>query len=368
MRFNRIGKQTILAAAAGVLVALSATAQVTPAAGVTPPDDTPSYKVGATIFGDYTYVSSPTTKDADGNTIHSSSFNISRAYINLTGNLNHWISYRITPDIVRETSTGPSASGSQIFRLKYAFAQFALDDYLSHGSWVRFGVQQTPYIDYSEGIYRYRFQGTIFAERAGLLTSSDAGLTGRYNFSGNYGEVHAGYYNGDGYSKAEANNEKAFQIRATVRPLPLGGIWKGLRVTGFLDEDHYVSNATRQRAIGQVTFEHPLVNAGVDIVQAKDRTSVTKAQVDSNGWSAWVTPRFGTSGWELLLRHDDYKPNKSVSRQKQKRDIIGVAYWVPNLNKVTTAFLLDYDKLRSSNFSPSRPDETRYGLKMLINF
>lgn len=367
MRFNRIGNRIVLTVAVSALLALSAGAQVTPAAGVTPPDDTPSFKVGATIFGDYTYIDSPTTKDADGNTIHSSSFNISRAYINVTGNLNHWISYRITPDVARETSTGPTLSGNQIFRLKYAFAQFALDDYLTRGSWVRFGVQQTPFIDYTEGIYRYRFQGTIFVDRLGLLTSSDAGLSGHYNFSGNYGDVHAGYYNGDGYSRAEANNEKAFQIRGTVRPLPLGGIWKGLRVTGFLDEDHYVSSAKRQRAIGQVTFEHPLVNAGLDIVQAKDRTSVTKAQVDSNGWSAWVTPRFGVTGWELLLRHDDYKPNKTLS-QKQKRDIFGVAYWVPNLNKVTTAFLLDYDKLKSTNFTPSRPDDTRYGLKMLISF
>ncbi len=26
-------------------------------------------------------------------------------------------------------------------------------------------MQQTPFIDYTEGIYRYRFQGTTFAER-----------------------------------------------------------------------------------------------------------------------------------------------------------------------------------------------------------
>jgi hypothetical protein len=368
MRFNRIGIRSMLAMAASAMIAVSAVAQVTPAAGITPPDDTPSFKVGATIYGDYTYIDSPTTKDTDGNTIHSSSFNISRAYINVTGNLNHWISYRITPDVSRETSTGPSLSGSQIFRLKYAFAQFALDDYLSHGSWVRFGVQQTPYLDYSEGIYRYRFQGTMFPERVGLITSSDAGLTARYNMPDNYGEIHGGFYNGEGYGKAEANNEKAFQIRGTVRPLPLGGIWKGLRVTGFLVEDHYVSNAKRQRAIGQVTFEHPLVNAGLDIVQAKDQTTVTKASVNGNGWGLWVTPRFGTTGWEMLLRHDDYKPNKSFGNQKQKRDIVGLAYWVPNLNKVTTAFLVDYDKLRSSSFTPARPDDTRLGLKLLINF
>src|SRR4051795_6116843 len=69
------------------MIATGAFAQVTPAAGYTPPDDTPKISVGATIFGDYTYVESPKTKDADGNAINASSINITRAYINVTGNL-----------------------------------------------------------------------------------------------------------------------------------------------------------------------------------------------------------------------------------------------------------------------------------------
>ena len=368
MKLNAVGNRIVLAVAASTLIALSAAAQVTPAAGVTPADDTPAIKVGTTIFADYTYVGSPASKDADGNSIHPSSFNVNRAYINVTGNLNHWIAFRVTPDISRETGTGPSLTGSQLFRLKYAFAQVNLDDWATKGSWARLGIQQTPYVDYTDTIYRYRFQGTGFAERIGYLTSADAGLSGHYNFPGNYGDLHAGYYNGDGYTRAEANNQKAFQVRGTVRPLPLGGVWRNLRLTGFFDDDHVVERAKRQRAIGQVTFEHPLGNLGLEVASAKDRATVTKPTISSNGWSVWATPRLGTSGWELLLRHDDFKPNKEFSSTKTKRDIFGVAYWVPNLQKVTTAFLLDYDKLRSNKFTPARADDTRYGLKMLINF
>ncbi|HEY2324019.1 MAG TPA: hypothetical protein VGJ82_14275, partial [Thermoanaerobaculia bacterium] len=180
-----------LAATICGLLAAAAFGQVTPAAGVTPPNDTPAFKVGATIFADYTYNESPTAVDADGNSIHNSSFNISRAYINVTGSLNHMIAYRITPDITRESGTGSSLNGSYTFRLKYAYGQFNLDDWTTHGSWLRFGVQQTPYVDYFEGIYRYRFQGTIFPERVGLISSADAGLSGHWNFPGNYGDVHA---------------------------------------------------------------------------------------------------------------------------------------------------------------------------------
>jgi len=50
-------------------IATGAFPQVTPAAGVTPPDDTPKVNVGVTIFGDYTYTDSPTSKDSDGNVI-----------------------------------------------------------------------------------------------------------------------------------------------------------------------------------------------------------------------------------------------------------------------------------------------------------
>ena len=45
----------------------------------------------------------------------------------------------------------------------------------------------------------------------------------------------------------------------------------------------------------------------------------------------WVTPKLGTTGWEALIRHDDYLPNDAIHSQKQKRDIDGIAYWVPNL-------------------------------------
>ena len=346
-----------------MLLAVAAAAQVTPAAGSVPPDDTPSVKVGATIFGDYTFIQSPRSTDVDGNSIHPSSFNITRAYLNLTGNLNHRIAFRITPDVSRESGSGSSLAGSNTFRLKYAYAQLNLDDWTTAGSWVRLGFQQTPFIDYTEGIYRYRFQGTLFSEREGFLTSSDAGVSGRYVFPSNYGDVHVGYYNGEGYSRAEANDQKAVQVRATVRPLPLGGIWKGLRVTGFYDRDSYVSNAAKQRAIAQVTFEHPRFNAGVEALRTTDRASSRVSEVDASGWSVWATPKLGTKGWELLLRHDQLKPDDHTTTRR-KRDIAGIAYWVPNLQKVTSAVLVDYDSLHVTG----RANDTRYGIKLLINY
>src|SRR5689334_21178757 len=92
-----------------------AAAQVTPAAGFTPPDDTPSITVGAKIFENDTFTGAPKSKDSDGNEISPNSFDTTRAYININGKINHAISFRITPDVTRASNVGNSA----VFRIKY---------------------------------------------------------------------------------------------------------------------------------------------------------------------------------------------------------------------------------------------------------
>src|SRR5213593_240984 len=217
-----------------------ASAQVTPAAGYTPPDDTPSIRVGAVIYPDYTYTLNPETTDGAGNTIHFSQFNISRSYINITGNISHIVAFRITPDVARETSTFSNLVGSLEFRIKYAYAQFNLDDWMTKGSYARFGIQQTPWLDFAEGVYRYRFQGTMFVEREGYFASADAGASFHYQLPSNYGDVHVGVFNGENYNKAEVNNEKSFQIRGTLRPFANPAtpeLLHGLRGHVFYDAD-----------------------------------------------------------------------------------------------------------------------------------
>ena len=349
----------------------SASAQVTPAAGHTPPDDTPSVRVGVTIYTDFTYTDAPTALDADKNAIHPSAFNVSRSYVNVTGNLSHLVAFRVTPDITRESGTGSSLAGSLTFRLKYAFGQVNFDDFLTHGSWARVGVQQTPYIDFMEGIYRYRFQGTIFEEREGFLSSSDFGVSAHYNFPGNYGDLHLGVYNGDTYTRADPNDQKAFQVRGTLRPFPLGGDLKGLRLTAFYDDDRYLKNGPRNRFIADATFEHKWVNAGLDFFDGKDRTSVSAPEVRSNGWGAWATPKFlslqeSKSGLEGLVRFDDLKPNKNVDARR-KRLIVGVGYWFPLLRGPSACLLLDMDR-QTFDTALNQPTQRRYSLHALFNF
>jgi len=353
-------------------------AQVTPAAGYTPPDDTPSFKVGTVIYADYTYQEEPTTLDADLNTIHPRSFNVTRAYINLTGNINHLVSFRVTPDIVSQTTTngvGDAVSttldGSLVFRLKYAFGQFNLDNAWSKGSWVRFGVNQTPYVDFMEGIYRYRFQGQIFVERDGFISSSDFGASLHYNFGGNYGDVHAGYYNGDTYSRAEANDQKAFQIRGTLRPLPRMGAAKGLRLSVFYDADKPIQGGERNRFIAAGTFEHKYLNLGIDYLNAKDRSSPTKGEVKASGWTIWAQPR-SPSGFEGLFRYDHLKPNTAATASAladsvKSRFLGGLSYWLKVKAPLAAAVLVDYEEVKYDQ-ALAKPTEKRFEIKTLFNF
>jgi hypothetical protein len=381
--------------------ASTASAQITPAAGFTPPDDTPSIKVGATIFTNYTYTDEPKATDGDKNSINPNSFEVARAYINVTGNISHLISFRITPDVagrfattvsskstvaggatgeaVTTTTTGSTNyDGNLVYRLKYAFGQLNLDEWTTKGTWVRIGQQQTPYVDFIEGVYRYRFQNNIFAEKEGFVSSSDVGLSGHYSIAQDYGEIHVGFYNGDTYTKAEANDQKALQARVTVRPFHVTPIWKGLRLTGFYDTDHYVKNAKRERLFGALTFEHPNLNLGAEYVSATDKASgLTGSDIKANGYSLWATPRTNI-GIEGLFRYDNIKPNKDVDATKS-RTIIGVAYWFKTTAKpAAAAILANYEHVTydgqptGSVANPlvglGKATETRYALHCLFNF
>jgi len=373
----------------------AALAQVTPAAGFTPPDDTPSIRVGLTLWPQYVLQTEPNITDAAGDSVNRSAFDVGRAYINITGNLHHLVSYRLTPDITRESSLLNLAPGSTVsndslvFRIKYAYGQFNLDEWTTPGTWVRFGIQQTPWVDFEEGIYRYRFQGTVFAERVPLptvMSSSDAGISFHYNIPKNYGDFHIGVYNGENYQRTEVNDQKGIEMRGTLRPLPGGApVLRGIRVHGVYYNDSYVSDAERRRAMGNVTYEHRNLIAGFDYLNTTDQALPTAAKASGNGYSVWFTPRLpfeNGSSWEALLRYDHWTPNTDATPappatapvpgstllkdQHQNRTIFGVAYWFPHLGNVSTAILFDYDAQSFDNLTT--PETKTFAVHGLLNF
>jgi hypothetical protein len=360
-------------ALAGLLLVMGPARAAAQAPPTPPPPapDAPSIKVGALIFADYTVTTEPKGTDVDGNEFTPNSFNIGRAYLNVTGNISKLVGFRVTPDIVRETGSGSSSSGSYVYRLKYAYAQFNLDEWTGRGSFARFGMQQTPWIDFIDSVYRYRFQGPTLEDREGILSSSDVGATFRYEFPASYGDVHTGFYNGDNYNRAEANDQKAFMIRGTVRPVPKHALLRGLRITGFLDVDAYVANAERQRRILGATYEHPYVHAGFNYLSTTDQTRAATPELDGHGYSIWATPKTAKGyGWEGLLRFDHLvqEQTSGTTDGERNRTIAGIAYWFPKQGAVSAALLLDFEQVDNAGYEPFKANERRWAIHTLISF
>ena len=175
----------------------AARAQVTVAAGYTPPDDTPTVNVGGTIFADYTYMQEPTVNGSDGQPGPSNAFNVTRAYINVTGQINHLIA---VPHHARRRARrpGPRRRGrpghhrdadvpSQV-RLRTAELQRLHDQGLVVPARtaadalhrLRRGHLPLP-------VRRHRCSRTAKA----FLTSSDLGASVHWNVPGNFGDIHA---------------------------------------------------------------------------------------------------------------------------------------------------------------------------------
>ena len=234
-----------------------------------------------------------------------------------------------------------------------------------------FGIQQTPLLDYEEGIYRYRFQGTTFTEREGFYNSADAGASVHFNFPSNYGDVHVGVYNGEGYAKTDPNDKKAVEIRGTIRPFATQAPFlRGLRVTGFYFGDNYIKDSERTRTVGQVTYESTYVNAGFDYIDAHDQPAIAARDVEAKGPSFWLTPRYpmmNGSSIEALIRYDHLNPDAATD-ESRPRTIIGIAYWFPHQGSVSSALMLDYDSQKFNNFPAFQPAQTKIAVHGLVNF
>jgi hypothetical protein len=289
---------------------VSATAQSTPA------PEYPVVRVGMVSFLQY---------DAElENRGNYNAFDVTRAYLNVNGQLAQNVRFRFTPDVRRVTDG--SLAGSLTVRVKYAFVQF---DNITPRSWIRFGLHQTPWLDFEEGINRYRVEGTMFSEREGLIPgSADFGAGYLTPLPGNYGEVQVGIYNGEGFSQTDANKYKSVQGRLTFRPLPGRGAWNGLRVSGFFNAGWYAANQPRHLGIVMGSFEHPHVVATAQYLAAVEKPVATAvANTDRTGASVFLEVRKGLAGWAGLVRVDAFDPNDDAVDDSKRRIIAGGAYW-----------------------------------------
>lgn len=355
-------------------VSVPALAQTASSPSPSPPSP-PQIKIGSTIFADATQILEPSAVDTAGETYRPNAFNVTRAYVNVTGSFNPVFSFRVTTDIAREQSTGDSLDGSYLVRLKYAFAQFTLDRWTGRftDTWVRVGLAPTPFVEGRDAVYRYRWQGPLMPEREGLISSSDVGVTAHTSFPNGYGDAQVSLINGEGYQHPEVNNQKALQGRVTVRPLVHAGseFLRSVRLTAFYDHDHYMRNADRKRGFYGFTYENHRANLGAEIVRSRDAVTPTAPVAEGRGWDVFVTPFFKEKGHgpEALLRYDHWTPDAAKPDLKE-RVVLGVSYWwTPRgVAGLSAAVMLDYESVTVSHALVPVPDQRKLVLHSILTF
>lgn len=350
----------ILMSAALVLVTSRAAIAQAPAPGAAaPPAEAaqyPTVSVGVLSYLQY----AAELENRDG----FNAFDVTRGYLNVNGRLARNIRFRLTPDL-RRIAQG-SEAGSLAFRLKYGFIQF--DNVLRPGARLRFGLHQTPWLDFEESINRYRLQGHMYAEREGLVPgSADFGVGYFTPFPHGYGEVEFGVYNGEGFTQPDTNKYKSVQARVTVRPFPGHAVAKGLRLSAFYDRGAYAADQPRRHLIVMGSYEHDHVVATAQWLTATERPTLTLARdVDRGGYSLFLEVRQGMKGWAGIARLDRFDPDRDLADNERRRLIAGVAYWL-EWSSVRIGLLLN-DEDVSYDRRAGRPDENRLLLQMHVQF
>jgi hypothetical protein len=245
-------------------------------------------------------------------------FDVTRGYLNVQARLSNRVRARFTPEVRRVIDA--TLAESLALRLEYAYLEVAATEATSF----TFGMQETPWLTFEESINRYRVQGTMFAERQGLIPGpSDIGAGMRYR--GNGLELQVGVYNGEGHERFEKDKYKSAQGRVTFGPFSPDGSG-GVRISGFYSYGKYAADRPRNVAIGMASYEHPNVVVTGQYLFATDNPFVAD-DIKRNGMSFFGEVREGVTGWAGLGRADFFDPDESNDSDSRRRYLLGGAHW-----------------------------------------
>lgn len=328
------------------LVPLFALTFAFPLAAQTQTSQAPQVTVGGVVYGQFLYQ----LKDSLG-AGHQNQFSIQRAYVNVVGRFSGGIQTRVTTDIA------PTGAGNQQIRLKYAFLAWTpAQSSLTY----KFGLLQTPYVEWEEALWDYRMQGTIPVDRHGYMSSADVGVgvDGRWNNE----QVNAQFaiFNGEGYSGGTGDNRKDAGLRVSVRLSETNDASRvgGLRLTGYAGIGKATGGADRNRFLGIVSYKTQQVTLAGEFVSTKD------AAVTGSILSGFGVYRFSGSKVAAIGRVDVVDPDTDTPDNKLTRVIAGLSYQVQSNFRV----LGDVDLLSFEGGATPLQDATRQRALLQMQF
>ncbi|HEX6643445.1 MAG TPA: porin [Gemmatimonadales bacterium] len=302
----------------------------------------PTVRVGGVVFAHYAWFPS---EEADG----ANNFDVTRAYINVTGSFGHGVGARVTPDIYR------LADGSLSYRLKYAYASYTPGE---SPITLKLGQIQTPWLDFEETLWDFRMQGTMALDRNGYVTSSDFGLGADGSWADEGISASVGVYNGEGYNRTPGDRRKDVAGRVSVRLARTDDASRtgGLRLSGFGQYGSPTGGGIRSRALGMLSYRSKLFTLAGEYAVTRDRADDPPAPADPDletargeVMSAFGVLRVPDSPVMVIARVDVADPDRDASGDRRTRLIGGVGYQLsPNLR-----LLADIDHVTYEGGAPT---------------
>lgn len=315
------------------------------------------------------------TRDINGR--KSNEFLLKRGYITFEKKFSDNFIGRITQDI--SVDKDGDGEGDLELRLKYGYLKFKGDDFFIFTKpFVEFGLVHRPWIDFEQKINQYRVQGPMFLDRNDILSSADYGITitsllgGEVDsdykkevskdYPGKYGSLTLGVYNGGGYHAIEKNQNKIFEGRLSIRPLP--EIITGLQFSyaKVIGKGNIEESPEFNLDLGGISYENKFLTLlgyyikGVGD-QSGDLYEFYEYDVETKGFSIFGEIKLdflSTSIFGRYERHESY--------DQQTRTIAGIAYHFLGNNKI----IVDYDY---NTYKESRlPDEHVYEFAVELRF
>lgn len=288
-------------------------------------------------------------------------FLLKRGYVDIKKKINDTFSGKITTDITVDREG--DGIGDVEIRLKYLLLKMNLPDLgFMKKSYLEFGMIHLPWIDFEQAINDYRVQGTMFMERAGVMSSADFGvvymsqfgenLDEEYqkkvssSFPGKYGSMAVSLSNGGGYHALEYNRNKAVQTRFSLRPFHefLPGLqihhhsaW-GKGNTVEAPDWHFNAGVVSYEADGLVLTTTGFLGTG-KFDGSAFQPGFSNKSVNMNGMSFFADVRVWDPGVNVFGRYDRVISEYNTGDKLSERWIGGVAFYITERSKV----VFDYD-------------------------
>ncbi len=217
----------------------------------------------------YPYFTTDMTDNGDGKGYNK--FDLGRACVTVKSKLNKEVSVRVTVDVDKMDGT------SREMYLKYAYLDWDVSKVIPYST-VRFGLQQTGWIDYMNKVWGRRYVAKGLMDEYKALPSADYGISHLVKFPNGYGHGAVQVLQGPGYKGEEENKYKDISALVFLRPLMqvpdlAASMVGGYYYKGFSDEPDIVSDNRKDRVAAMASLAYGgIVRVSGEYFTSWDRT------------------------------------------------------------------------------------------------